>query len=334
MMKTKPVSARDLPQNAVVQDYLDSMLRSATEDSANDSDRDHSMQDVRVESPALESALPDPEIAANPETVKTETVAEDTVDLPREVGSEIVAPMNVEQLVMEQDQKPDTGDAEFDAGNQPLEIEQDLLPELTRAENGRPDWAQSEFECLLFTVDDLTLASPLVELGGIVMMNNNLTPIFAQPDWFMGILRWNGRNIRGVDTAKLVAQEEAGDGAVSPIAAVFLQSNAGQGNTDSVAGQSREDETSKEAPASNENTVEDKCNTGRDYRFVILIQGTDWGLAVNTAREVLRLSPDDVKWRVNVKAQPWFAGTVVEKMCALIDVNAFGHDLYQRKLDG
>ncbi|RMV85651.1 CheW domain-containing protein [Pseudomonas amygdali pv. tabaci] len=55
--------------------------------------------------------------------------------------------------------------------------------------DGRPAWAAEPFECLLFDVAGLTLAVPLVCLGSIYpLAGQELTPLFGQPDWFLGIL--------------------------------------------------------------------------------------------------------------------------------------------------
>jgi len=46
-------------------------------------------------------------------------------------------------------------------------------------ENGRPVWAQERFEVLLFQVCGLTLSVPLVALGHIHRLTDELTPVFA-----------------------------------------------------------------------------------------------------------------------------------------------------------
>jgi len=73
--------------------------------------------------------------------------------------------------------------------------------------NGKPVWAQERFECLLFNVKGLTLAVPLAELGGIHKREKDLTPLFGQPSWFLGIMRNNQMNIGMVDTAQWVMPE-------------------------------------------------------------------------------------------------------------------------------
>jgi purine-binding chemotaxis protein CheW len=75
-------------------------------------------------------------------------------------------------------------------------------------DNGRPAWAQERFECLVFTVSGLKLAVPLLLLGNIHQLEKELTPLFDQPKWFLGLLPiQNDRNIRVVDTAQLVMPE-------------------------------------------------------------------------------------------------------------------------------
>lgn len=70
--------------------------------------------------------------------------------------------------------------------------------------NGRPEWGQNRFDCLLFKVMGLTLAVPLVELGGILRIEEAPRPLFGQPDWFLGLMRANDENVYLVDTAKWV----------------------------------------------------------------------------------------------------------------------------------
>lgn len=74
-------------------------------------------------------------------------------------------------------------------------------------ENGRPQWAQSRFDVLLFKVSGLTLAVPLISLGQIQPITEELTPLFGQADWFMGLQPTPAGKIRTVNTAKFVMPE-------------------------------------------------------------------------------------------------------------------------------
>ncbi|MBC9250455.1 chemotaxis protein CheW [Pseudomonas alcaligenes] len=141
--------------------------------------------------------------------------------------------------------------------------------------DGRPDWAQESFECLLFDVAGLTLAVPLVCLGSIYpLAGTELTPLFGQPDWFLGILPCQAGNLKVLDTARWVMPERY-----------------------------RED-------------------FREGLQYVISVEGYEWGLAVHQVSRSIRLQPDEIKWRSQRSQRPWLAGTVIEHMCALLDVSA------------
>lgn len=192
----------------------------------------------------------------------TETEAE------RELELEAHAPVQAEVPAHNEIQRPVNGPT-----HAPVQQEENCsLASPSPRANGRPLWAQGTFECLLFDVQGLKLAAALVELGGIARIEDNLSPLFGQSDWFLGLLHWNGRNIRVIDTARLIMPERVGE----------------------------------QVP---------------DYQLVLLIEGSDWGLAVDSASEAMHLTSDEVRWRSNARTRPWLAGTVLDKMCALLDVS-------------
>ncbi|WP_296182637.1 CheW domain-containing protein [Pseudomonas sp. UBA1879] len=138
----------------------------------------------------------------------------------------------------------------------------------------RPEWAAEPFECLLFDVAGLTLAVPLVCLGSIYpLAGHDLTPLFGQPDWFLGILPSQAGNLKVLDTARWIMPDRYRDD--------FRQG----------------------------------------LQYVISVQGYEWGLAVHQVSRSLRLEPDEIKWRAHRGQRPWLAGTVIEHMCALLDVS-------------
>lgn len=137
----------------------------------------------------------------------------------------------------------------------------------------RPAWAAEPFECLLFDVAGLTLAVPLVCLGSIYSLEGQeLTPLFGQPEWFLGILPSQAGNLKVLDTARWVMPDRYRDD--------FRQG----------------------------------------LQYVISVQGYEWGLAVHQVSRSLRLDPNEIKWRSQRGQRPWLAGTVIEHMCALLDV--------------
>jgi purine-binding chemotaxis protein CheW len=75
------------------------------------------------------------------------------------------------------------------------------------SDNGRPSWAQQRFEVLLFEVAGLTLAVPLVSLGQIQPLTEELTPLFGQADWFIGLQPTPVGRVRVINTARFVMPE-------------------------------------------------------------------------------------------------------------------------------
>ncbi|MBC54433.1 MAG: chemotaxis protein CheW [Gammaproteobacteria bacterium] len=147
----------------------------------------------------------------------------------------------------------------------------ELTPQLP-GRAARP-WADKPFASLLFDVMGLKLAAPLHELGGIMPLADKVQPMAAQADWFMGLIRWNGRTLRVVDTARFVMPERV---------------------------------TSEQA---------------LEYQSVVVLGDSHWALAVNNADQSVHLQPSDIRWRETLGKRPWLAGTVLERLCALLDVD-------------
>ncbi len=57
-----------------------------------------------------------------------------------------------------------------------------------------------------------------------------------------------------------------------------------------------------------------------NYRYLIMLGESVWGLASEKLVNTVNLTTDDVKWRESTGKRPWLAGMVKEKMCALVDV--------------
>ncbi len=64
-----------------------------------------------------------------------------------------------------------------------------------------------KFQALFFEVAGLTLAVPLITLGGIHRLNK-LGPLFGKPKWFMGIMLHREEKLSVVDTAQWVMPEK------------------------------------------------------------------------------------------------------------------------------
>jgi len=61
---------------------------------------------------------------------------------------------------------------------------------------------------------------------------------------------------------------------------------------------------------------EDKPN------FIILIAEGKWGLACNKVNQVMTLSSEEIRWRKEAGKRPWLAGTVLDKMCSILNIKA------------
>lgn len=231
---------------------------------------------ARVEAPVQEPALP----VAQPQIDRERlTKLLRSAPLAQPAVSPVVVPAPVaEPGVPPVPEAPEAG-AQVEADDTQVEL-------LDWCENGRPNWAQDRFDVLLFTVYGLTLAVPLVALGQIQPLTDELTPLFGQADWFMGIQPTPMGKIRTVNTALFVMPER-----YDP---AFLDT----------------------------------------ARYVISIDGLNWGLAVDSVQQPISLDPDEVKWRSGRGQRPWLAGTVKAQMCALLDIPNMGRILRQADRNG
>lgn len=62
-------------------------------------------------------------------------------------------------------------------------------------------------------------------------------------------------------------------------------------------------------------------NTKNKPQFIISIDDGKWGLACNKVESVVTLSPNEIRWRQNSGKRPWLAGTVLEKMCSILNID-------------
>ncbi|BFM16533.1 hypothetical protein R50073_27160 [Maricurvus nonylphenolicus] len=153
------------------------------------------------------------------ETARLHAVqAEPEVEVVQEVKQEITQQVVTEAPVAEPEVKTEQvieveAEVEVDAAVEEPEVDLQTLnqpAELQSLEweaNGRPSWAQERFDVLLFDVAGLTLAVPLIALGQIQPLTDELTPLFGQADWFMGLQPTPVGKIRTVNTAKFVMPE-------------------------------------------------------------------------------------------------------------------------------
>ncbi len=269
VLMNRPLDIKNRPQLAL-QSYLDALLQDATEEE-------------QVPEPVAQVVLP---AAPLVEEVSSEVLDEFQAAVLEEQARDArsqhqAAPAEQAKVVP----AAPVMDAPAPLPSPVVPMLQALVPPLVEvhlppsntpppaAGSDRPSWAAEPFECLLFDVAGLTLAVPLVCLGSIYSLaGQELTPLFGQPEWFLGILPSQAGNLKVLDTARWVMPDRYRDD--------FRQG----------------------------------------LQYVISVQGYEWGLAVHQVSRSLRLDPNEIKWRSHRGQRPWLAGTVIEHMCALLDV--------------
>jgi purine-binding chemotaxis protein CheW len=285
----RPLDIASRPQLAL-QNYLDALLQDATEELDVDNSIDEfqaavleeQAHDARMRSavaeavaaavpvrPATPITRPTPTLQSAPRLV-AEPAAARVLERPV-ILLPVIAPPLVVPVIEPAISEPTVAVVEPIAE---VHLPAQRTPTPPPAASDRPDWAAEPFECLLFDVAGLTLAVPLVCLGSIYpLAGHDLTPLFGQPDWFLGILPSQAGNLKVLDTARWIMPDRYRDD--------FRQG----------------------------------------LQYVISVQGYEWGLAVHQVSRSLRLEPDEIKWRAHRGQRPWLAGTVIEHMCALLDVS-------------
>ncbi len=57
-------------------------------------------------------------------------------------------------------------------------------------------------------------------------------------------------------------------------------------------------------------------------KHILLVDGGRWGLACDSINEIMELEPEDVRWRSSASKRSWLAGTVIDRLCALLELDA------------
>jgi purine-binding chemotaxis protein CheW len=52
--------------------------------------------------------------------------------------------------------------------------------------------------------------------------------------------------------------------------------------------------------------------------FMIVVGEGNWALSCHKINSVITLAPEDIRWRKNMGARPWLAGTSIEKSCSIV----------------
>ncbi len=99
--------------------------------------------------------------------------------------------------------------------DKPLETLSTTIEENHEAEEVQHSAAASStdydfpIQCLMFRVGDNKLCIPLIKMGSVLPWTENLTQLPYMPKWFMGLLKYRGKNVRVADTAKLLKIDDS-----------------------------------------------------------------------------------------------------------------------------
>lgn len=137
-------------------------------------------------------------------------------------------------------------------------------------------YRSGSFQAMFFDVAGLTIAVPLIELGGIYNVSKT-NSLVGKPEWFKGVMIHREDQINVVDTALWVMPEKC------------------------------------------DQALKDSLN----YKYVIMLSQSKWGVLAENLVDTVTLQQEDVKWLDDSRKRPWLAGLVKDRMCALLEVDAF-----------
>ena len=157
-----------LKQTAALGNYLDAMLRDATQ----------------VASEAAEQTVDiEPQESA----------------LLSEVAIEVIKLENDEPTKLEITEKNDSLIGINISDNQAVDVEQEQNKPANHLEVG-----QFPIQCLMFRVGENLLSLPLIQLNGVVPWTDDLTQLPQSPNWMLGLLKHRECNLRVLDSSKVL----------------------------------------------------------------------------------------------------------------------------------
>lgn len=118
---------------------------------------------------------------------------------------------SLETLLRKVSEPEVVSDKEKVESNDVSAVESSLLStEKSRAkaiEHEKEIYRQGDFQAMFFEVAGLTIAVPLIELGGIHKVDKT-NSLMGKPDWFKGVMLYRDEKINVVDTALWVMPEK------------------------------------------------------------------------------------------------------------------------------
>lgn len=228
-------SNRILDQQQALESFFDSLLRDVEAYSQQELEEEHvaDLSPVTNNTPSLESEpvastaqpaavrlttletkveeITAPSIFATlPNVAPPEVAVEDVVDVePVVIETEIIEMVEPEIIAP------------------PVARQVDESPP-AQPDPGKPAWADSDFQAMLFKVAGLTLAVPLIDLNGVIEWDDErVTGMPGHADFYLGLMNHLGKNVPLVDTARLVLPPDkvrllAGDNPLARLTRIVL----------------------------------------------------------------------------------------------------------------
>lgn len=247
--QTPTTAVKENLVEGVLQNYLDQLLVIATEPETAE-------QSIEVVDVAVVSPSPSIEKVSAPTAVKIET-------------KKATATLLETNLL-------DTGllDTNLQIATEKKEQLEQKIEQRVKHLTDQDSWSNQGVECLIFNVCGLSLAVPLLFLGGVYEVEkDDIKPLIGQPKWYLGMLHTDEGNLQVIDTANFIMPER-------------------------------------------------QCNLANDgFKYLIRLEKTPWAIACQSIDDTVRLEASEIKWRGERGKRTWLAGTVIEKMCALVDVS-------------
>lgn len=169
--------------------------------------------------------------------------------------------------------------------------------------DNRPAWGRENFRCLAFNVSGLKLAVP-------VQFVDSMQPL----------------DLISVATSSSETSLSKGE-------ASLLKGEASSSNP-LILGQMKLDRGEDAQPFcavldTARLVMPERYDNGmqESYRYILTLKNCDWSIAVDSIGGEIGLTPQNVRWRSEHTRREWLAGTVVDKMCALIDIDLLNRQM-------
>jgi hypothetical protein len=183
--------------------------------------------------------------------------------------------------------------------------------------DNRPAWGRENFRCLAFNVSGLKLAVP-------VQFVDSMQPL----------------DLISVATSSSETSLSKGEASLSKGEASLLKGEASSSKGEAsssnplILGQMKLDRGEDAQPFcavldTARLVMPERYDNGmqESYRYILTLKNCDWSIAVDSIGGEIGLTPQNVRWRSEHTRREWLAGTVVDKMCALIDIDLLNRQM-------